>query len=657
MLRSIRYDQTKAWSGGELFSDLEGASITSFDFFDTLNERLAVNPLEVLTFAYQSLKTQGLVRGQISFEDFVSYRLESEKKAREESWLGFRREDCKIIEIHEKLSKTLLAKCDLRIDKFTLYSAELNAEKKLFRANPELIRIARERFQIGKLNWIVSDTPFSSEDIGAILGRERENFSRIITSGDKGLLKNTGKLWERLLADEIPEVQEFIHVGDDMASDFEKPRGLGLASLLHTGIKSQYASKSSNKPLTPSSQDLILKMEEKETKIASEPILRIQAGLGLVLAGFWASKVVDQWSRTADSSLCFVYRDGAAITDLVSDKLKNKSNSSVLHINRLTLSRLAIERDLHSYLLSMLNSSSRSTPSVSDLLKRIFGHSNSHKEVDESLIELLQANEFNKFVSEIANSNRFNRERELLRDQRSLTLDYLNQNLSKKDLNVFVDVGWHGSIQTQVEKEIREIDQNYKIFGDYLAVHEGSQLTRHNYVSRLSGPQSGHPLRGLMKMADPLIEELFSIGPPLLSYEMVANELVPLFGDSNPSISIENMIDENKELVSAQKVNRQDAVEALERFVLFPLDDEVYALSHVTHDGSLDHNSDFGKLVTTLDVNSLNSLAIMNMGILPIHSLRLCFLEGKLEKEDIQSVSKRHNLSSEILFHILRKGN
>jgi predicted HAD superfamily hydrolase len=83
-----------------------------------------------------------------------------------------------------------------------------------------------------KLN-IVSDTLYSKKELKYFLNKLGVNLSKvnIFSSADYGLLKKTGNLFKKISKEKIIKYENWLHVGDNLLSDFNIPKSLGINCL------------------------------------------------------------------------------------------------------------------------------------------------------------------------------------------------------------------------------------------------------------------------------------------------------------------------------------------------------------------------------------------------------------------------------------------
>jgi predicted HAD superfamily hydrolase len=191
--------------------------VVSFDVFDTL----VIRP---------SMKHTTDVFDTIYLEDkeFKDRRINAAKKAREISPF----EEITIEEIYTVLNDSI--SCD---DEKKAYepSQEVAAELGICKGNPEAICLYNKIKKTGRRIIVSSDMYLDCCTIQRILancGISVEPVS-IYVSSEYRQTKRTGTLFKEIIKQERVKPREILHIGDNIVSDYIRPRECGIRSFLY----------------------------------------------------------------------------------------------------------------------------------------------------------------------------------------------------------------------------------------------------------------------------------------------------------------------------------------------------------------------------------------------------------------------------------------
>ena len=191
---------------------VRGAEVVSFDVFDTLIFREVKTPEEV--FALAAPDDLG----------FKAARIEAERYIRENTAA----EDITIDEIYGRLAlKYGNEKAEELKDK------EIGKEMELAYANPEALRFFEYLKTKGKRIVITSDMYLPEKIVDQMLRKNGfEGYEKLYVSGDRGVAKRTGHLYD-LLKEELG-TDSIVHIGDHARSDYYMAMRSGIKAFLYS---------------------------------------------------------------------------------------------------------------------------------------------------------------------------------------------------------------------------------------------------------------------------------------------------------------------------------------------------------------------------------------------------------------------------------------
>lgn len=198
--------------------------VYSFDVFDTVLTRIVAHPADVFRLMEKSIRATG----QLHFRGaqcFSSARIWAEFRARRKS----KREDVTLDNIYEML-KLLLLLDDEQV--CCLMELELEIERRLISPIAVTFDMIRELRCQGNRLVFISDMYLPTAFVRELLisaGIAEPN-DPVYVSGDLGVTKGSGKLFDLVLAREGILAGQLIHYGDNLHSDVAVPRKRGIAA-------------------------------------------------------------------------------------------------------------------------------------------------------------------------------------------------------------------------------------------------------------------------------------------------------------------------------------------------------------------------------------------------------------------------------------------
>lgn len=197
---------------------IDKSEIISFDIFDTL-----------------------LVRPYLRPQDLF---LHLEKKHQKPNFHLARRDaECQALRKHESLQDITLEMIYEEIDVSfrEMKQYELEWEKQVLRANPELQQVYDYAKELGKKIIILSDMYLPISFITEVLqGCGYDGWDKLYVSGDCGLSKSKGSMYQRLLAETGAKPRKILHIGDNRHSDVQMAAKFGICTVHYKALTRQY---------------------------------------------------------------------------------------------------------------------------------------------------------------------------------------------------------------------------------------------------------------------------------------------------------------------------------------------------------------------------------------------------------------------------------
>lgn len=204
---------------------ISGSTIVTFDVFDTLIQRPFWNPSDI--FELLNVYAQKIFSLTDTI-DFSIYRKKAEKLTRNKVYKLYRRNEVTLDEIYQTLSQEFGFDQTL-LDNIKDY--EINLEKKFVYAREsglELFELARH---LDKDVFIISDMYLPQNVIKEILYKIGVQDVEVRVSSSNFKTKSSGEAYEFLKGLGVP-FEKILHIGDNYESDFEKAKAIGFNAAL-----------------------------------------------------------------------------------------------------------------------------------------------------------------------------------------------------------------------------------------------------------------------------------------------------------------------------------------------------------------------------------------------------------------------------------------
>ncbi|MBU0633349.1 HAD-IA family hydrolase [bacterium] len=194
--------------------------LVSFDLFDTLVYRYLFHPSDIFLKLQETESVQSC-----GLSHFADKRQFFENRARQ---MRDDKEDISLYEVYSHFVK----------DAAAFVESELQIEDRYIYANALLDGWIGMAHAAGKRVVITSDFYLSAEELEQIALYKLQNshlISRVYVSGQEGVLKSTGNLFKRVMAEESVKPEQILHVGDKHKNDHIAPKNLGIKTI-YTGL-------------------------------------------------------------------------------------------------------------------------------------------------------------------------------------------------------------------------------------------------------------------------------------------------------------------------------------------------------------------------------------------------------------------------------------
>ena len=308
----------------------------SFDIFDTLITRKTLTPRGVFLVVQKKL-SEKKEYGELS-QHFASLRFEAEHMA--EKYVLER--EITLDDIYDVLSK----RCHLSKEEVeTLKSIEIGNEIECAYPMTNNINLLKEKITEGHRVVLISDMYLPEKHIRKILCKIDTVFSDIpiYVSGDCNATKKTGALFSYVKEKEGIDYSNWTHYGDNIISDYNVPRFLGIKAVLTKGYELDQIERTiSNKYQIEKSYDaqIFLGLVKIICMGCRDYARKMGALCGGAILLPYAKWILDECNRQNIENLVFMSRDGYIIKKIADLLIKNNNidiKSSYAYVSRKVL--------------------------------------------------------------------------------------------------------------------------------------------------------------------------------------------------------------------------------------------------------------------------------------------------------------------------------
>lgn len=186
---------------------MDDYSVYSFDIFDTLLVRPYINPQELWKVLEENEGATGFYKARKAADE-KTYEMATKRGG-----------ETTIEEAYANMHKRYRS----------LKEKEMELEREVLKANPEMVKLWCELGNQGKKRVVISDMYMPANFIKGIL---KENgisgWDGFYLSSERNARKTTGKLFEIMLKEQSIRPSEVLHIGDNKWSDVRIPQQMGI---------------------------------------------------------------------------------------------------------------------------------------------------------------------------------------------------------------------------------------------------------------------------------------------------------------------------------------------------------------------------------------------------------------------------------------------
>lgn len=212
---------------GSIINSIRHYELVSLDIFDTVLFRLCAHPTDVFLEVAKEAAVLGYLRKDIAPESFRELRIMAEKQSRYRKEQLYGHREVQLIDIYQQLPQHIG-------DSDSMMNLEVEIEKKRCYVNPDILSVIRTAKENKLKVALVSDMYLSSMQIKEILSANHfplELIDSLIVSNEYGTDKVSGGLFDILLT-HFPNVprENVLHIGDNKTADIDGALKAGISS-------------------------------------------------------------------------------------------------------------------------------------------------------------------------------------------------------------------------------------------------------------------------------------------------------------------------------------------------------------------------------------------------------------------------------------------
>lgn len=450
--------------------------IISFDIWDTLLKRKC-NPEEIKLFTARYMLFKYGDKIKTEYKDIYTILNERDKIEADickENEQNGHDAECRILDVFNRLQNKIFINDENSI-KEELLEVEIKHEKNMIYVNPDALEII-DKYKDNKM-YCISDFYMGKDSLKEILNsipELKDKFEEIYSSADYLLNKKTGNLYKKFEEDLGISSTDHIHVGDNVYSDIESAKRMGIETIQMRKYGDYEFSAIRNRAFNFELDSL--KIEKPEKNI--DRLYNVGIDLAPLLY-FFVNNLVEYGIKNNIDKIFYQTREGETfikIHELIQENNiyeMNLPKSDILEVSRVATFGASLNELSISELLRLW--SQYRTQSMKALFKTLNIDIKKYEKIirkydideNENIIEPWFNPNVHKLFSDVEFSTSINKE---LAQKRSELIKFFE---SKKIYNddkpmLVVDLGWRGTIQDN----LAYIFPQKQITGYYYALYD-----------------------------------------------------------------------------------------------------------------------------------------------------------------------------------------
>ena len=435
----------------EINRDIE---LLSIDIFDTLLFRLTDTPNKI----FDQIAIRAIRKGQldncISVQEFALLRTSAEQDARKDEWEKNGNNEVTLQQIYDHLPRFIS-------DKSGLQKVEVTTESEFCYLNPVIFQLIENANQRDLPVLLTSDMYLNKEQLEEIL---RSNFfdlnliNKIYVSCEHEGDKSSGVLFRKLQTD-FPHVspEKILHIGDKLEADFYSPRSLGIQAHHYSIMPEELKKIYEHERICQTAPSILNSLRSLGVHSTGNPdSIENQLGAGILGPVFteFCEWVLDLCEEENINQVFPLMREAELFHPMLENAAKKRSleiKIESLHVSRESTWLASLKEWGEEELDDLLEKHCISVSEICQTLGISLPKSLDleYQEVNASDLNLKQRETLKDYL--LSDSVVESVNREIALRCRSL-IEYLRQMIDFSQNSVTVDLGFRGTINSNIEK-------------------------------------------------------------------------------------------------------------------------------------------------------------------------------------------------------------
>ena len=501
------------------FVEAGAVSVLSLDVFDTTLWRTVPRPTDAFLLLGSEIAEQGLLASRIDPYAFRRLRIAAEARARQTAAARVNRAEVTLDDIWSQFPERLFQDGAIA----SMPERELELERRITIPDLDIAELAKSALEQGCRLAFVSNTYFNRQQLARLLSRPELDLvqeAKVFPSSAYGMGKGDAAFWRTVLHEMDVPPERMLHVGDELVSDVNTPSQLGIRThhyprlnkyLSRVLTRERVAGPEPHSPpvsaLNTRSGDLgITGLRTKvatrvnDLELVGDLPVAWQYGaavLGPVLTGF-TQWVHNQAEELKTPTVWCMMREGELLADMinrVASQRRSEIEGRPIWLSRHVTGRATLTKLDEQELRSMV--ARRMAPTAQRLIRNL---GLSEAEVPELQALMSRSLDRSEVVDEVVGvlcTREQLRERILEESSkaRRRLVSYLAATTGDMDTLTLVDLGWGGTIQSQLSRALQASGIHTHLIGLYMAMNDGAYwrvlegCEMHSYLTSLGSPE------------------------------------------------------------------------------------------------------------------------------------------------------------------------
>ncbi len=503
----------------------------SFDFFDTIVHRLSDKPHDLFLLLGARLKSRGRLNQDLLPAEYRQIRRTAEQLARQNA-TQVRRADVNLQEIHALMAQAENETSDV-------LEHEMDCEVEMCWPNPAVLGLIAYVQSLGLKTVITSDIYLPSRLLLAVLQSNGFPVSMIdlcLASNEHNAVKSDGSLFKIALQKLGISPNEIIHIGDNYAADIKGAQSVGITAFHYDhddsyftevlGREKAMAPETDNHPVSFNWIRLLAQRTTQHNDSLRRYFDQGVFNLGPVMARY-ADYAVDRFVAAGVTQVLAPMREGELMGELLKRAAEAKKAPLKVHVFYMSRRATALPSvgaatvlDVHRVITNGLKVSN-----VGDAFRRLGFFEHAARLPAEAAKQLVSTpGVMQETLRTLCTGSFAQQIQATAAEKRALFMDYLESTIGEsapKKLGIF-DLGWGGTIQSQLRKILKLANWDTKIVGCYLSTDQRGvemYLAGDEVYSYIGGLGS-NPDLNFVRWQPEILEAAISVGTgPAVDYE------------------------------------------------------------------------------------------------------------------------------------------